>query len=676
MNMKLLNSQDIVKLLSQPLAKHIDQKLVEQWTHSLWSLTKVQEKVNNQQAMEKGVHHRKPFTMMLPPPNVTGNLHLGHALTFSIEDAIVRHRRIANHDTKWIPGFDHAGLATQSIVEKLLWHQKKLTRLEFGRERFIEFANEWKDSKRNEMRQQLERMGLDLDYEKEFFTTDPKSSYAVQISFKKLFAKGLIYRDTRPVYWSKELNSTLSDIEVTINEKDGARYIRTNEKVETRDIPQWFINCDAIARKAVKLIENSSIEMLPKNYKSTWNSWLLETGITDWCISRQSWWGHQIPAYKMISSCDDKEAWVVADSIEEARNLLQSQDIMQDADVLDTWFSSSLLPLTISGWPDEQAFATAQAEGRFPLDIMETGFDILTFWVTKMVMMSVALEDRIPFKLILLHGMICDGQGKKMSKSKGNVIDPNDLIQGSSLTQLHERTRESCEQGLIDLNDMTLALKNQKKLFPNGIPGCGADGLRGYLLSQDFQEEVVRVQMAQIDKVRRLMKKLWSIFRFTMIIINSLNDKASIKPRFSIDLAALEKEAFEKSSNIDDYDDLDRKLIQELTKCLAISEKCFNSTYKIHHLFTAMESFWISQVSSQYLPHIRSCMQDDQGNNIQIQKRKLQVLVTCLAVSARIFHPIMPHITEFLYQKLHSTCSSQHDSIGPLIADDSIKFKL
>lgn len=664
--MKLLNKQELCKFLSAPLGKRIDQHAVEQWSQSYWNIRKSDKQyyndvTNNQKEIGN-------FVMMLPPPNITGNLHLGHALTVSIEDAIIRYKNMSGMQAQWIPGFDHAGLATQSIVEKILLVKKGVTRQQLGREEFTKFSNKWKDLKRDEMRQQLDRLGLDLDYDREFFTTDEKSSYAVQMAFRELFNKGYIYRSLKPIHWSKELGTTLSDIEITIDKNGVKRYFRTNEIVETREVSQWFINCKDIAKKAVEVVQDSSIKMIPKNYVNSWSSWLLENGVHDWCISRQSWWGHHIPAYKSTTSPDTNESWVMADNECEARAKLQCSDVMQDPDVLDTWFSSSLLPLTISGWPNRAIFEENCSNGKFPLDIMETGFDILTFWVSKMVMICLALEAKIPFNLILLHGMICDSKGKKMSKSKGNVIDPNDLINGTSLSELQTRTKESQVQGLISEEQMSLALDNQKRLFPNGIPACGADGLRAYLLSQDFQEEVIRVQIPQIEKIRRLMNKLWNIYRFSIMLIENTTDKEIIPKE-------LENVLDLRAGGLDllvSFDEFDISLLDNLIKCQSLAREAFEETYYIHNLVTRLELFLNSSLSSEYLPKLRICL-NDASIDRETHKRKLGVLVHTLVTSAKLLHPIMPHVTEFLYQKLYATLTQIEDAE---ITDDQLFTKM
>lgn len=622
--MNRLPRNEIKRLLCQSLDKKINQDVVEKWSSTFWSLSR----------SENADTSSRSFVMMLPPPNITGNLHLGHALTASIQDALLRQRKMRGFKTVWIPGFDHAGIATQMIVEKILWTQEGLTRKDLSRELLVERANQWKDSKRQEMRTQLDRLGLELDYNREYFTMDFKSSLAVQTAFKKLFNAGIIYRSIKEVYWSPEAATTLSDIEVE-NVGGVTRSIRTGEQVERQPKSQWFVSASSLAHEAVKVVNEGSISMIPPNYKNTYTSWLLGNGVEDWCISRQNWWGHRIPAYKLKSTQDTQDNWIVADSIKDAQ-LHLGEDVIQDPDILDTWFSSSLLPLTITGWPDKELFSESNKNGLFPLDIMETGFDILNFWVSKMVMMSLALEKKIPFKLVLLHGMICDSNGKKMSKSLGNVIDPLDVIDGTNLKKLQERSKLSREQGIFDDKQLESVMANQKKLFPTGIPACGADGLRAYLLSQDFQEEIVKVRIDQIDKIRRLSNKIWNIFRFLFTILE--NEKIQIDVSCS-GLCNLE------------LCELDRQVLSDLAKCVKSSHRSFHETFFLHHSLNDLEQFWSIQLSSNYIEKCKSTLFGKSGTPEE-RETKFRVIVECLITAIKLQHPFMPHLTEFLYQKL------------------------
>lgn len=626
----------LLSFIQQPLGKRIDQRAIEQWASTFW-------KLQRHGGGTRSNKDNKPFVIMFPPPNITGNLHLGHALTGAIQDALVRHKRMQGYECFFIPGFDHAGLATQNIVEKMLWKQKGLTRQQFGRKRFVCMANKWKEQKLSEMRGQLDRLGLELTHSREYFTMDANSSLAVHAAFKQLFRDGIIYRSTKPIFWSKQLQTTLSDIEV--ERTDGVdRYVRTGEAVERRPISQWFIKAEEMASNAVKVVENGSIDMIPPNYKNSWYSWLVGNGVEDWCISRQSWWGHRIPAYKLKTSDDNAESWVVADCLNEAKTLLNAEDeseVVQDPDVLDTWFSSSLLPLTISGWPDEEKFSASLDSGQFPLQVMETGFDILTFWVSKMTMISLALTRKVPFKLVLLHGMICDSDGKKMSKSRGNIIDPLDVIDGATLQDLQNGVKESYTQGILEESRLQPVLDSQKKLFPQGIPLCGADGLRAYLLSHDVLEEVVKIQIGQIDKIRRLSNKIWNVYRFVLSLKQSEQFRTQIGLQ-NVDICHIDKS---------ELDETDRQVLKALAYCVNISHEVFNVTYEFHFCFKQLELFWVVHLSHEYIEKVKDVLIAKKGS-LEERKRRFQVLSISLLTSIKLMHPFMPHLTEYLYQKL------------------------
>lgn len=661
--MKRFNIKELHRILYSPLAKKIDQSIVEKWSASFWELKREKlptEQCDSQTSIpdQAGQNHtdyvtgkQEPFVMMLPPPNITGTLHLGHALTVAIEDALIRQRSMVGKESIWIPGFDHAGIATQNTVEKLIWTKHKMKRQEYGRDRFITLAHEWKESKRNQMKEQINRLGLALNYESEYFTLDAKSSLAVQSAFIQLFQSRLIYRTIKPVFWSKEMQTTLSDIEVETDLNGLHRYFRTGEVVERKELNQWFIDAKNMAERAVEMVEKNHIEMIPVNYKRSWYSWLLENGVQDWCISRQNWWGHRIPAYKFESSQDVRDNWVVANNIEDAKDKLSNihnadtnEEVVQDPDILDTWFSSSLLPLTISGWPNLEEFQKRKQIGLFPLTIMETGFDILTYWVSKMVMMSLALTNEIPFKTILLHGMICDSAGKKMSKTKGNVIDPLDVIDGASLEKLQERTRIANKSGIIEDSYLDYVLEQQSQLFPKGIPACGADGLRAYLLSHDFQEEVVKIQIAQIEKVRRLSNKIWNIYRFALPLLeNGLKTKL-IDMRLDVELTDELK---------NHMDQTDTQLFAQLSRCVDAAYDCYNKSYQLQYCFNRIDVFWTQHLSNKYIQDNRKFL--IQCDNEVIHEHKLKILLKTLVTSTKLLHPYMPHLSEFLYQKLQTS---------------------
>nr|XP_016488558.1 PREDICTED: valine--tRNA ligase, mitochondrial 1-like isoform X2 [Nicotiana tabacum] len=634
------------KQLSCKMAKTYNPGVVEKSWYAWW------EKSN---FFTADPNNSKPaFVMVLPPPNVTGALHIGHALTAAIEDTIIRWRRMSGYNTLWIPGMDHAGIATQ------VWN--------------------WKNEYGGTILKQLRRLGASLDWSRECFTMDEKRSKAVTEAFVRLSNKGLIYRAPRMVHWDCILRTAISDIEVEytdikertllnvpgyedpvefgvltsfayplegglgeivvattrietmlgdtaiaihpedkryshlhgkfaihpfnerklpivcdeilvdmnfgtgavkitpahdpndfevgqrhklefisiftddgkINRNAGADFegmprfkarvtvtealkekglyrgakdnemrlgicSRSNDVVEPLIKPQWFVNCKSMAKQALDAVmddDNRKMEIIPKQYAAEWKRWL--ENIRDWCISRQLWWGHRIPAWyvklhddkqKEFGVCDDH--WIVARNEEEARDLAcrkfsgkEIVELSQDPDVLDTWFSSGLFPLSVLGWPDD----TADLKSFYPTSVLETGHDILFFWVARMVMLGITLGGDVPFTKVYLHPMIRDAQGRKMSKSLGNVVDPLEVINGITLDDLHKRL----EEGNLDAKELERAKEGHAKDFPKGIHECGADALRFALVSYTGQSWNNDSVEAEMEKVSSIVKGLRS----------------------------------------------------------------------------------------------------------------------------------------------------------------------
>lgn len=584
-------------------------------------------------------HHRHslpPFSMVYPPPNVTGSLHIGHALTAAVEDALCRYKRMKGHDVLWIPGVDHAGISTQVVVEKKIAREMGITRHDLGRERFLDEVWKWKEEHGHRIVEQMRGMGVMTDWSRSVFTLDEPRSKAVTEAFVRLFDDGLIYRANRLVNWCPALNTALSDIEVEMvpiskrtkiaipslggekhefgvihtfkyrlegNGTDGDQYIavsttrletmlgdtaiavhpederyrhmhgkyvvhpfsgrripivcdaelvdmslgtgavkitpahsfvdfecsqrhnlefinvfqrdgtidadavgeefrgmnrfnvrhtiatklkqlglyvscedhamelpicsRSKDVVEPMAVPQWFLKCDQMAHRSRELVDRGELNIHPPNHRATWDRWL--DSVRDWCISRQLWWGHRIPAYKIVVpgqslTSEDNDLWVAARSIEEAHNKVEERypkivetgyELQQDDDVLDTWFSSGIYPLSTLGWPDDTA---PDLERFYPLDVMETGADILFFWVARMTMLCTYLhKDKLPpFRDIYLHAMVRDAQGRKMSKSLGNVIDPIDIMRGITLEELKQQVIDNTN---VSAGEIKTALK-------------------------------------------------------------------------------------------------------------------------------------------------------------------------------------------------------------------------
>ncbi|KAH8507923.1 hypothetical protein H0E87_010174 [Populus deltoides] len=628
---------------------------------------------------------KPPFVILLPPPNVTGNLHLGHALTAAIQDTMIRWKRMSGFNALWVPGLDHAGIATQVVVEKKLMRERQSTRHDLGREKFVSEVWKWKHEHGGNILKQLRRLGASLDWSRECFTMDEKRSKAVIEEFVRLFKEGLIYRDLRLVHWDCTLRTAISDDEVDkidikerkflnipgydrqvefgvltsfaypiegglgeivvsttrvetmlgdtaiavhpgderyshlhgkfanhpfngrklpiicdailvdpsfgtgavkitpahdqddfkagkrhslefiviftddgkINDNGGAEFSgmprfearkavkealkkkglyrgaennemhlglcsRSNDVVEPMLKPQWFVNCESLAKQALQAAtdgENPKLEFIPKQFLAEWKRWL--GNIQDWCISRQLWWGHRIPAW-YVTLEDDAEKdfgvyndhWVVGRN-EEAALAEASQkfsgkkfDISQDPDVLDTWFSSGLFPLSVLGWPDD----TDDLRTFYPTSVLETGHDILFFWVARMVMLGIQLGGDVPFRKVFLHPMVRDAHGRKMSKSLGNVIDPLEVIDGISLEGLHKRL----EEGNLDQKELVVAKAGQKQDFPNGIAECGTDALRFALVSYTAQSDKINLDIQRVVGYRQWCNKLWNAVRFAM----------------------------------------------------------------------------------------------------------------------------------------------------------------
>ncbi|KIH62820.1 valine--tRNA ligase [Ancylostoma duodenale] len=603
----------------------------------------------------------KIFRMVLPPPNVTGKLHLGHALTVTIEDTLCRHHRIKGGVAHWIPGFDHAGIATQSVVERELWRNKGLRRDQLSRKEFVEHCMQWSETNSSAIREQLNMLGATLDWENSYYTLDEKFSSAVVQAFVTLHGDGLIYRDRRIEVNRVDVNSStkmtipspeggkrvvvvgtmyrvkypldgsdsslevattrpetmFADVALAVNPADErySRFIgkcvrhpllparklpvladsgvqmdkgtgvlkitpshdildweiarrhweeilavdptakarncmepngtlnseacefagldrfearakvteklaslgflsgtmkhtgqivvcsRTGDIVEPRLTEQWFMDTAELYAKAEQSLKNGEIKVIPKSQEQKLFDWF--SNKDPWCLSRQLVWGHRIPAYKSENS-----PWFIASSLEEARKHFgESVAITQDEDVLDTWFSSSLIPLVNAGWPGPQFNPSAP-----PLDIMETGWDILGFWVARMIIVSMRLSGgHLPFSQILLHGLIRDSSGKKMSKSLGNVIDPLDVIEGISKEKMVERIKSSS----LSQEEIAAATSAISSRYPDGILRSGTDALRFALLRHDLLASDIPLNIVDFSSEGlRFCNKLWNMVAY------------------------------------------------------------------------------------------------------------------------------------------------------------------
>uniref|UniRef100_A0A8C4DJQ8 valine--tRNA ligase n=1 Tax=Dicentrarchus labrax TaxID=13489 RepID=A0A8C4DJQ8_DICLA len=681
------------------------------------------------------------FMMCIPPPNVTGSLHLGHALTNAIQDSLTRWHRMRGETTLWNPGCDHAGIATQVVVEKKLMRERGMSRHDLGRENFIEEVWKWKNEKGDRIYHQLKKLGSSLDWDRACFTMDPKLSYAVQEAFIRMHDEGVIYRSKRLVNWSCSLNSAISDIEVDKKELTGrtllpvpgykekvefgvlvsfaykvdgsdeevvvattrietmlgdtavavhpadSRYqhlkgkmvlhpfcdrkmpivfddfvdmsfgtgavkitpahdhndyevgerhnlafinildengscvykwvhrlfVRSKDIVEPLLKPQWYVNCTDMGKQAADAVREGQLKIIPDHHLKTWFNWM--DNIRDWCISRQLWWGHRIPAYFVTDM--DGHYWVCGRTEEEAREKAAKRfnvsadkiTLRQDEDVLDTWFSSGIFPFSIFGWPNE----TQDLNVFYPGTLLETGHDILFFWVARMVMMGLKLTGKLPFKEVYLHAVVRDAHGRKMSKSLGNVIDPLDVITGISL----ELTDSN-----LDPLEVEKAKQGQKSDYPSGIPECGTDALRFALCAYTSQGRDINLDVNRILGYRHFCNKLWNAVKFAM---KTLGDN----------FVPSEKLCGEESVS-------DRWILSRLSAAVGLCDAAFKA-YDFPAITTAIYNFWLYELCDVYL-------EDSTSQRQALVCR--QTLYTCLEVGLRLLSPIMPFVTEELYQRL------------------------
>ncbi|KAI9218457.1 valyl-tRNA synthetase [Blastocladiella britannica] len=738
---------------------------------------------------------RGTYVIPIPPPNVTGSLHLGHALTVAIQDSLIRWNRMLGKTVLYNPGCDHAGIATQSVVEKRLWKDGKITRHTLGREKFLEKVWEWKEQYGDRIYTQMRRLGTSCDWDRACFTMDPKLSVAVNEAFVRLHQEGVIYRATRLVNWCSHLNTALSTLETenkelkgrtllslpgydrkvefgviisfaypvadsptgehlvvattrietmlgdtaiavhpedprythligkrvvhpfiagrhipivadtyvdrefgtgavkitpahdpndfeigkrhglefinilnddgSLNENAGpqfagmkrfdARYAvldalkalglyretkdnpmdipmcpRSGDVIEPRLKPQWWVNCKEMAAAALDAVRSGELEIQPKASEKEWFRWL--ENIQDWCISRQLWWGHRVPVYFVriagAGAVDENDAqyWVSGRSLEEATATATARfpgkklTLEQDPDVLDTWFSSGLWPFSIHGWPGNGTpESTLDLDRFYPAALLETGWDILFFWVARMVMMGIKLTGKVPFKRVFCHAMVRDAHGRKMSKSLGNVIDPIDVIEGITLQAMHQRL----EDGNLDPREVEKAKAGQKLDFPKGIPECGTDALRFTLCAYTSSGRDLNLDILRVDGYRKFCNKLWNATRFALtklpanyVLPTKWNVARDASPAEKWILYKLNKAATEVNASLEGMN--------------------FMSTT------TAMHQFWLYELCDVYL----------EASKVLTTDSALATLYTCLDMGLRLLHPIMPFVTEELWQRL------------------------
>ncbi len=712
------------------------------------------------------------YSIVIPPPNVTGTLHMGHAFQDTIMDALIRYHRMSGFDTLWQPGTDHAGIATQMVVERQL-NAAGTSRLDLGREAFVRRVWEWKETSGGSIARQLRRLGASVDWRRDRFTMDPGLSAAVTEVFVRLHQEGLVYRGKRLVNWDPVLKTALSDLEVMAEEESGSlwhlryplrrgeghlvvattrpetlfgdtavavhpedeRYrhligqelrlpladrfipviaddyvdpafgsgcvkitpahdfndyevgqrhglplinVMTEEAALNEAVPpayrgldraaarqkvvadltalglieriephksmvprgdrsnaileplltdQWFVRIAPLAEPAIRAVEDGRVRFVPENWSAVYFEWM--RNIKDWCISRQLWWGHRIPAwYDAEGRC-----YVARDEAQAraAYGIDASVPLRQDEDVLDTWFSSALWPFSTQGWPQD----TAALRKYYPTSVLVTGFDIIFFWVARMIMMGLKFTGEAPFREVYVHGLIRDHDGQKMSKSKGNVIDPLDVVDGITLEDLLAKRTA----GLMQPQMKPVIEKATRRQFPGGIPAFGTDALRLCFASLATQSRDLRFDMSRVENYRNFCNKLWNAARYALMNVEGQD----LRPEGARPSLA------------------DRWIQARLGAALGRIAAGF-AEYRIDAVCNALYEFTWHEFCDWYLELSKAVLQSDSADESE-KRATRRTLVHTLEALLRALHPLAPFISEEIWQRVAPLAGAAGETI-------------